>query len=122
MTDEWDEFESEDDETVFAQGRLPNRTYVSKSFAINRPNSSDFGAPARFFCKVFDPESESMLEREADEWVLRETPAGRYQIKLLVAREPGNVKGALDTSSSGTGQIRRSKRALRISTGCDGGE
>lgn len=92
MTDIWDEFERDDDETTFAQGRLDSRTYASKSFPLTRTNSPDDGSPARFVCKVFDPASESALEWELDSWVVRETPAGRYQIKLLVAREPGNVK------------------------------
>lgn len=92
MTDFWDEFESDDDETTFAQGRLDSRTYASRSFPLNRTNSPDDGTPARFLCKVFDPASETMVDRELDAWVIRETPAGRYQFKLLVARDRGNVK------------------------------
>jgi hypothetical protein len=84
----------EDDinETGYAQGRLPNRTYVSKSFPLKRSNSSDDGSPARFICKVFDPETESTLELDGEAYTIRETPAGRFQIKLLVAREAGNIK------------------------------
>lgn len=92
MSDSWDEFPSDDDETVFAQGRVDSRTYLSRSFPLRRTNSSDDGAPARFVCKVFDPATQSMIDRELDEWVIRTTRAGRYQIKLLVARDPGNVK------------------------------
>ena len=92
MSGDWHEFESDDDETIFAQGRRDSRVYASRSFPLNRPGSSDHGAPARFVCKVFDPETESMVDQEVDQWVIRETPAGRYQIKLLVARVPGNVK------------------------------
>lgn len=92
MADIWDEFESDEDETTFAQGRLDSRTYASRSFPLTRTNSADEGEPARFLCKVFDPETETMIDVELDEWIIRETPAGRYQFKLLVAREPGNVK------------------------------
>jgi hypothetical protein len=84
--------EEDIDETGYAQGRLPNRTYVSKSFPLKRSNSSDDGSPARFICKVFDPETESTLELDGEAYTIRETPAGRYQIKLLVAREAGNIK------------------------------
>ena len=79
-------------ETTFAQGRLPERTYASKSFPLKRTNSDDDGTPARFVCKVFDPDSETIIERDGEEWLVRETPAGRYQFKLLVCREAGNVK------------------------------
>lgn len=92
MPIEWDEGDIDPDESVYAHGRLPSRTYASKSFQLNRTNSEDHGAPARFLYKVFDPDTESMVTREADEWVVRETPKGRYQVKLLVAREPGNLK------------------------------
>lgn len=80
------------DELDYAQGRLPSQTYISRSFSINRENSSDYGQPARFVHKVFDTEDETRLELEGTEWVIRKTPAGRYQVKLLVAREAGRVK------------------------------
>jgi len=80
------------EETGYAQGRLPNRTYVSKSFPLKRSNSSDDGKAARFIYKVFDPESETTLELDGEAYTIRETPAGRFQIKLLVAREAGNIK------------------------------
>lgn len=80
------------DETTAAQGRVDSRTYFSKSFNLQRPNSNDNNQPARFIYKAFDPETESFILREANDWVLKETPAGRYQIRFLVAREAGNVK------------------------------
>jgi len=89
--DQWFE-RDEPDETVWAQGRLPHRTYASRSFPLPRPGSDDDGQPARFICKVFDPEVETMVVWEGEERVIRETPHGRYQWKLLVAREAGNVK------------------------------
>ena len=57
-----------------------------------RPGSDDDGSAARFIYKVFDNEEESTLKRSGHEWVVRETPAGRYQIKLLIAREAGHIK------------------------------
>lgn len=92
MSHDWDEFIEEPDETTFAVGRLPDATYASRSFNINRSSSRDFGQPARFVYKVFDNESETLVVREGDEWLLRETPGGRVQIKLLIAREAGRVK------------------------------
>jgi hypothetical protein len=80
------------DETTYAQGRRPDRTYISSSFPLVRPGSPDHGQPARFIIKVFDPESESIIEQEGEAWILKETPKGRYQVKFLVAREAGNIK------------------------------
>ncbi len=89
-----DDSKEDADETTYAQGRLASRTYASRSFDLKRTNSADDGTPARFIYKVFDPDSESKVVQSDDgsEWVIRTTPAGRYQVKLLVAREPGNVK------------------------------
>jgi len=91
MTD-WSEFDTDETETFFARRRLDSRTYASRSFPLTRTNSDDQGAPARYLYKVFDPASQTEIIREAEEWVIRESPAGRVQIKLLVAREAGNVK------------------------------
>ena len=79
-------------ETYYAQQRSPDSTYLSRSFPFNRPNSSDAGQPARFVHKVFDNEEERTAEFEGSEWVIRERPGGRVQLKLLVVREAGNVK------------------------------
>lgn len=92
MFDVNDFFNEDVDETTYAQRRLADRTYASRSFPLKRTMSSDDGAPARFVCKVFDPETESIVELAGEEWLIRSTPAGRYQFKLLVARESGNVK------------------------------
>lgn len=83
---------NDDVETVYASGRLPGRTYASRSFPVAGALSRDAGQPARFVAKVFDNNEESKLVIEGEEWVIRETPAGRIQIKLMVAREPGRVK------------------------------
>jgi hypothetical protein len=85
----WGETE---EETTYAKGRLPGRTYISKSFLIDRNASRDYGQPARFVQKVFDTEGESRVVFDGSEWLIAETPAGRYQVKLLVAREAGVVK------------------------------
>ncbi|MGW4393838.1 Shedu immune nuclease family protein [Amycolatopsis nivea] len=82
----------DDDDTTYAQGRLPSRTYASTSFSISWQNSADSGQPARFVYKVFDPGSETVVVLDGEQWVVSESPAGRYQIKLLVAREAGNVR------------------------------
>jgi hypothetical protein len=104
VTDDLDGFETDDNETVYAQGRVGSRVYASKSFPLVRSHSLDDATPARFICKVFDPESESMVDWEIDDWVIRETPAGRYQVKLLVARESGNVKELWIQRVPGVGQ------------------
>jgi hypothetical protein len=80
------------DETTYAQGRQPDRTYLSSSFPLIRPGSPDHGEPARFIIKVFEPETESILEQQGEAWILKETHRGRYQIQFLVAREAGNIK------------------------------
>jgi len=42
---------------------------------------------------VIDPEKETEAEPvDGTQWLVSETPAGRYQIKLLIARCAGNVK------------------------------
>lgn len=94
----WDDDEDnlglsgDDVEAVYARGRLPGRTYASKTFPVAGELSRDYGQPARFICKVFDNGEESELILEGNEWLVRETAAGRYQIKLLVAREAGQIK------------------------------
>ena len=80
------------DDTIYAQRRLPGRTYASTGFVINRPSSRDFGQPARFVHKVFDTDGETRVVYDGTQWLISETPKGRYQVKLLVAREAGAVK------------------------------
>lgn len=86
--DSWGEIE---DETTYAQGRVPERTYASTSWVIDRRTSRDYGQPARFIHKVFDTASETKAVFDGTEWIISESPKGRYQLKLLVAREAGNV-------------------------------
>jgi len=89
--DDWVWGEDEE-ETTYAQGRVPQRTYISKTFTIDRPSSRDHGQPARFVHKVFDPAGETVARFDGTEWTLGETPKGRYQFKLLIAREAGRIK------------------------------
>lgn len=79
-------------ETTYAQGRIPSRIYASRTFPLKRTGSTDDGAPSRFAYKVLDPREETIVECEGEEWVIKTTPKGRYQFKLLLVREQGNVK------------------------------
>jgi Domain of unknown function (DUF4263) len=90
--DELDGIREIDNETYFASGRVPRVVYASKSFPITQEQSRDYGLPARFIYKAFHNDDESELVLEGAEWLIKETPAGRYQIKLLVSREAGQVK------------------------------
>lgn len=76
-----------DREGPYAEGRRTDRTYVSRSFSV-----SD-GHPARFVYKVFDPDYDTEVEtyEEGTQWLVRTSPRGRVQIKLLVSREAGHV-------------------------------
>lgn len=82
----------EEREGYWISNRRPDRTYVSRTFEHNRPNSSENGQPARFVSKVFDIEHETEIDAELDTWSVRKSPAGRIQIKLLVVRTAGTVK------------------------------
>jgi hypothetical protein len=80
------------DKKTYAQGRMPDRTYIHKSFQFQRAQSRDNGQPARFVVKVFDTEAETIIERDLEGWTLKETPKGRYQFTFLLAREAGIIK------------------------------
>jgi hypothetical protein len=87
----WDQFGEHLTEADFARRRVPNRTYLSKSFPIRAP-SQDVGLPGRFIHKVFghgtpEPAGDG---REWSEEIVIDGP--RRQIKLLIAREAGRVK------------------------------
>jgi hypothetical protein len=84
-------------EADFARARLPGRTYVSKSFPLPVRRSRDHGLPARFVCKVFDEDGRGGLDRtEPDiEWteeIVYESPGGRKQVRVQLAREAGRVR------------------------------
>lgn len=84
------------DEATWALGRLPDRTYIHKTFPLRLPASRDYGMPARYVVKVFDDpldaESPGDGDLEWEEHVVQRTPAGRRQIKLQIAREAGQVR------------------------------
>ncbi|MGM0699028.1 MAG: Shedu immune nuclease family protein [Actinomycetota bacterium] len=92
MSHDW--LEDEPDETTWMQGRKVDHTYASRGFELKRPGSDDDGSPARFFYKVFDDDGHEACEVEFEGEVLpiTESPAGRSQIKLLVARDAGRIK------------------------------
>src|SRR5206468_2051455 len=76
----------EEREGRYADGRLVDRTYASKSFEIAP------GVHARFVTKVFsENDTEVAPYAEGEVWLVRESPKGRAQVKLLVAGEPGHV-------------------------------
>lgn len=110
-TDEWAEG---DDELTYAQGRLPSRTYASTGFRVPWETSTDYGQQARFVHKVFDPELETTAEFDGEQWVISETPAGRYQVKLLVVREAGNVKQLWIQRVPGAGRSGKVKVLLNL--------
>lgn len=101
-------------ETLYASGRLPGRTYASKTFSIAGELSRDAGQPARFIYKILQNNEEFELILEGDEWLVRETPAGRYQIKLLVAREAGRVKSLLIQRVPGPGRRGQVKTLVSL--------
>lgn len=77
---------------VYAEGRFTTRTYLSESFTISRVYSRDLGQPARFIAKVFDTDEWTEPPSNAEEFLVMTSPGGRVQLKLLVAREAGQVK------------------------------
>lgn len=106
------EGDEDDPETMYALRRLPGRTYGSKIFKIAGEKSRDYGQPARFIYKVFHNSQESELELQGDQWLLRETEAGKYQFKLLVAREAGRIKSMWIQRLPGLGHLGRVKTLM----------
>lgn len=90
----WENFDDEPDETTWMQGRKPGHMYASKGFPLKRQGSPDDGQPARFVYKVFDDDGSEPAEVElaGEVWPVNASPAGRVQIKLLVAREGDRIK------------------------------
>lgn len=87
MTSE--EFFAKPSDVTFANGRLPNRIYVSRSFPMGF--GADKGEPARYVHKVFDEEEQP----DEDDWewdneVVYVTK--RKQLTLNVARAAGAVR------------------------------
>ena len=104
-----------DSETDYAQGRRSDRTYVSRTFKLDRPGSADDGEPARFIYKVFDEESGAEIEQGVgDYWTVRTTPGGRRQVKLLGVGEPGRVKELWVQNVPGEGSSGRISQILNL--------
>lgn len=80
----------------YAALRLTSRTYISKSFLLQRGTVQDLGHPARYVHRVFDHETEGEPTADDDlswtEHVVHESPGGRVQITLQVARDAGTVR------------------------------
>ncbi|SKR54570.1 Uncharacterised protein [Mycobacteroides abscessus subsp. massiliense] len=82
---------SEPDEVTYATGRLPTRTYATRSFEAQF--GRDVGHPTRYLYRVFD----EVPRDDEDQWewtnqVAYTTPAGRKQLQLQIAREQGVVR------------------------------
>ena len=78
----------------YATRRLPDRMYLSRSFILRFDTSRDFGQPARYATRVFDldvPEDAGQ-EWEWSEMEIYRSPAGRVQVRAMVAREAGTVR------------------------------
>lgn len=83
----------EQNEVTWALGRLPECTYANRSFILELGASRDVGHPARWLVKVFNETNESVSDEwEWEEHLVSESPAGRVQVKLQVAREAGVVR------------------------------
>lgn len=80
----------------YAALRLTSRTYVSKTFLMQRGTVQDLGQPARFIHRVFDHPMDSDGASEDDlywtEHLVHESPGGRVQITLQIARAAGTVR------------------------------
>lgn len=83
-------------EVTYARGRLPDRTYVSRTFSLDLRASKDFGQPARYVSKVFDERPATAGRDDPNlEWseaVVMTTPGGRKQLKIQIARSAGEVR------------------------------
>ena len=91
--DVWDFFQPPN-EVTWARGRQVDRTYVHRTGTVTWASSRDFGRPRRFIVKVFDEEAD-LTPLEGDDVtvsVIRTSPAGRKQVTLEVAGEPGAVR------------------------------
>ena len=83
-------------EVTWARGRRTDRTYISRTFALDWRSSQDYGQRSRFVTKVFDEQLDEQSDHASDlEWteeVVDTTPGGRKQIRVQVARHAGRVR------------------------------
>lgn len=112
--DEVDRADREWAEVAYAQRRLPDRTYASRSFSRTFPWSDLDAEPARFIQRVFDTDAETEVFFDGSEWLIRETPKGRYQFKVLVAGTPGNVKELWIQRVPAPGKGRKIEKYLHL--------
>jgi hypothetical protein len=99
----------EEREGRYAEGRRVNRTYVSKGFEIAP------GVNARFVTKVFsEDESEVAPYADGEVWLVRESPKGRAQVKLLVAGEPGRISKLWIQRITHRGGVARAESFLSL--------
>lgn len=96
MSQDWDPFQLNEklDQRDYAERRVEGRMYLTRSFDLEFDTSRDYGHQARYAIRVFDPE-EPELSEDHWEWTEMEiyrSPAGRVQIKAMVAREAGAIR------------------------------
>lgn len=86
-----------DDEASYVANKVPGRIYGSRSFDVNACKMVD-GKPervvrtARYLDRVFPDVEGEVLAVLKEELVLRSTPTGKRQVKLLVVEDPRKVR------------------------------
>lgn len=88
------ERDSDTEEGLYATGRVPGRTYLSKPFEVSKPFAPldpDIGSIGRFLCRVFD-NTDGQVALQGDEYIIRTSPGGRVQLKLLVCSDDRHVR------------------------------
>lgn len=92
MTDAWQASSVRPSDGDYARGRKPGRTSTSRSFLLDERNTTYAGQPGRFVYRVFDEDGiAGELIREGEEWIVTSIRGSRTQVKVLIAREAGNV-------------------------------
>lgn len=109
-----------EDKAVYISGRKPKQIYRSRKIvSLRRTNSSDNGKNARFFYEVFDDEG-GQVEVELDgEIYPLSYDKQRYQTRLLVAREAGNIKDLWIERIKNDGRPEKPKTVFHL-TNTDG--
>lgn len=103
----------EPNEVTWAAGRLPTRTYASRSFVM--AFGQDAGHQARYVHKVFD----EVPSQDDDDWewekhVVSTTPGGRKQLELNVARSAGAVRKIRIQKVPTSGNLDRLEQVLEL--------
>ena len=92
-----DDFGEDMTETGFARERKADRTYLSKTFHIDRETSSDFRQPARIIHKVFDCYRVALRRRGVDRLRIR---GGKGSAEVARGARARSRQGALGTESA----------------------